>query len=466
MGYRMIRRLRSWGLPVALGWLVSASAAQEPAGPTAPALTEEQVRLNVESFDKVWVTIKDEHFDPKLEGVDWEAVKAELRPRVEAATTAAEARAALTQMIERLGQSHFAILPQSVHESMENVERQRRPGEGVIGVEVRVVDGEALVVSVAPGQPAAKAGVEPGWEILGIDGTDLAPILAKVSEAYEDSTQLDLKLATAVEARLSGDVGDEVPVKFRDRSGEAREIRIPLGRPKGQPTTFGNLPTFYVHIDEREVGGDIPYIGFNAFFDPSRVVARVGEYVSMNLEAPGLILDLRGNPGGIGAIAMGIGGWFFDRSGQKFGSMITRDTTLRFTILPRPDTYRGPLAVLVDGCSASTAEILAGGLQDLGRARIFGTRTAGAALPSMVVRLPNGDAFQFAFANYVSEGGKALEGVGVTPDEVAAPSRQALLDGHDPALEAAIAWIHAQAPTGASASNGDAATPATSGSPR
>ena len=105
------------------------------------------------------------------------------------------------------------------------------------------------------------------------------------------------------------------------------------------------------------------------------------------------------------------------------------------------DAFDGPLAVLVDGMSGSTSEILAGGLHDLHRARIFGTRTMGACLPSVFERLANGDGFQYAFANYVSAGGEPLEGRGVTPDEVVTPDRAALLAGRDPILEAAVRWI-------------------------
>ena len=127
--------------------------------------------------------------------------------------------------------------------------------------------------------------------------------------------------------------------------------------------------------------------------------------------------------------------------GLRLGDMFLRTTKIKFVVFPRPAPFRGPLAILVDGCSASTSEIFAGGMQDLKRARVFGERTAGAALPSMFERLPNGDGFQYAIANYISEGGKQLEGAGVIPDETAAPSRRALLEGHDPALDRALAWI-------------------------
>jgi carboxyl-terminal processing protease len=121
--------------------------------------------------------------------------------------------------------------------------------------------------------------------------------------------------------------------------------------------------------------------------------------------------------------------------------MFRRTAKFKFAVYPQAAPFGGPLAILVDGCSASTSEIFAGGMQDLKRARVFGMRTAGAALPSMFERLPNGDGFQYAIANYISEGGKQLEGTGVIPDEVAGPSRRALLDGRDPALERALAWI-------------------------
>ena len=140
-------------------------------------------------------------------------------------------------------------------------------------------------------------------------------------------------------------------------------------------------------------------------------------------------------------MAMGVAGFFIDKEGLQLGEMKTRDTTLKFVIFPRPEVYRGPLAVLVDSNSASTTEILAGGLQDLGRARIFGTRTAGAALPSDIVRLPNGDGFQYARASYTSFNGRVLEGNGVTPDEVVEQSREATAEGRDLVIEAAEAWI-------------------------
>jgi carboxyl-terminal processing protease len=180
--------------------------------------------------------------------------------------------------------------------------------------------------------------------------------------------------------------------------------------------------------------------------DPEALSKTFEDAVTGCANCKGFVIDVRGNPGGIGGLAMGIAGWFIDRSGTQLGTEYLRAATIKFVVFPRPQTFRGPLAVLVDGCSASTAEIFAQGLKDVGRARVFGTRTAGAALPSIIERLPNGDGFQYAIANYISQGGKPLEGFGVTPDEEVQVTRRQLLDGEDSALEAAIHWIQKTAP--------------------
>jgi carboxyl-terminal processing protease len=178
--------------------------------------------------------------------------------------------------------------------------------------------------------------------------------------------------------------------------------------------------------------------------DLVRVIGSFEKSVRACIRCDGLILDLRGNPGGIGGMAMGMSGFLIDKPGQKLGTMYLRDTTLKFVVNPRVEVFEGPVAVLVDALSASTSEILAGGLKDLERARVFGTKTAAAALPSNFERLPNGDGFQYAVANYISEGGQPLEGLGVTPDQEVRLTRDALLAGRDSVLNAALAWIRLQ----------------------
>ena len=208
------------------------------------------------------------------------------------------------------------------------------------------------------------------------------------------------------------------------------------------PATFGNLPTFHVQFHSKRVDGTIGYVSLNIFFDLVNVLEQFGAVIEASRDTEGLIIDLRGNPGGIGAMSMAMGGWLVSQPGLKLGTLKTREASLNFSLQPRRRSYKAPVAVLVDELSMSTSEILAGGLRDLKRARIFGTKSPGAALPSTIERLPNGDRFQYAFANYISIGGKPLEGVGVVPDVNTPITRAALLEGRDPAVESAVQWIH------------------------
>ena len=157
-------------------------AASYAADSTEVTLTDEQRALNVESFDYVWTTIRDKHYDADLLGLDWEAVRDELRPQVEAASTMNEARGVMDDMIERLGQSHFNVIPDEVYVALGE------PGgsfAGVTGVDVRVLDGRALVTRVDAGSPAAEAGVQPGWEIVRVGEYDVGEGLEAIAGEFE-----------------------------------------------------------------------------------------------------------------------------------------------------------------------------------------------------------------------------------------------------------------------------------------
>ena len=429
---------RRWA---AIVGLLSAMVVGGCAGtPKEPPLTAEQRQLNLESFDYVWTTIRDKHWDPEMGGLDWAEVRDELRPRLEEAAVRSKARSVIGEMISRLGKSHYGIIPGELYEDLDRLAGEGSR-DGATGIDVRVINGRALVTSVEEGSPAYDQGVRPGWEVIRVSDDELPPMLHDLAQALDGKTTQDYLLARAVSSRLEGSVGETVAVEFLDGDGAPVQLEIALAEKSGRKIRLGNLPAMYIHTDVRTIDENIGYIAFSGFFDPNNVMKIFNDAMVSFMDADGIIIDIRGNPGGIGPMAMGMAGWLVKEQDQHLGTMYTRVTELNFVVIPRAVTYDGPVAVLVDGLSGSTSEIFAGGLQDLGRARVFGTRTAGAALPSAIERLPNQDGFQYAVANYISEGGEVLEGRGVIPDVEVIPSREALLRGEDPVVRAAVGWI-------------------------
>jgi carboxyl-terminal processing protease len=402
--------------------------------PIFAQLTAEQKRINLASFEIVWSTIRDKHWEPNPGGLDWLAIHAEYRPQMEGAVSTEAARAVMREMIGRLKQTHFAIFPAAVYQVLD----ASGGGDGWPGFEVRVLSGRVIVTDIAA--PLGGAGVKLGWEVLQANGADLPPLVAKLQT---DPAIHELQLERAVAARLAGPVNAVHPMVFADESNARVSREVKLIPPRGEFSGFGNLPPQPVWFESKKLG-NTGYVRFNIFLDLVHVMQEFGEAVQQCAHCDGIVIDLRGNPGGIGGMAMGMAGWLVNQPGQRLGTMYMRGATLNFSINPRAEAYGGPVAVLVDGSSASTSEIFAGGLKDLGRARIFGTRTAAAALPSVITRLPNGDGFQYAVANYISEGGKALEANGVVPDVEAKLTREALLAGHDAVVDAALDWIRKQ----------------------
>ncbi|HEX6976500.1 MAG TPA: hypothetical protein VF147_18965, partial [Vicinamibacterales bacterium] len=124
--------------------LVSTAAAQAPRG--------------LETFDAAWTIVRDTFYDKTMNGLDWNAVRAELRPKAEAAKTNGELRGVIRDMIGRLGQSHFALLPSSA-DAPPTASSPSTDGSGDPGFDVRLVGRDLLVTSVDEGGGAAEAGV-------------------------------------------------------------------------------------------------------------------------------------------------------------------------------------------------------------------------------------------------------------------------------------------------------------------
>ncbi len=431
------------------------SACVMPVASTSTSLASTPISDPLVTFDTAWTIIARTHWDTTYNGVNWRALRDTLRPRAAAAKTTGELRGVLSEMLGRLKQSHFSIIPREVSDATSGSAGVSGPSvdrNGTTGATFRYLDG-AMVVTHAPVASAAgQAGVRPGWLLESVRGCPVSSRMSRIPRDMDPRRAAFLAFNLANQM-LAGPVGEAVQATFRDGEGRARAVSIVRGSEPGTMAKFGNLPPFPASLAYERVQQDGKSIGIIRFNIWMPVLSpQFDAAIDALRDTDAILLDVRGNFGGVGGMSMGIAGHFLD-STRTIGTMHQRGAALKFVANPRRvDTrnravspFAGPLALLVDELSVSTTEIFAGGMQALGRARVFGTQTSGQALPSVPERLPNGDILYHAIADFLSPTGKSLEGDGVRPDVVTNVTRKALLEGKDPTRAAALAWAAQEA---------------------
>ena len=261
-----------------------------------------------------------------------------------------------------------------------------------LGIEVTMQDGLVTVVSPFDDSPAARAGIRAGDVLSAINGT---PIMGQT-------------LSSAVRS-LRGEVGTSVSVTFLREGKEPFDVT--LTREKVQSRV----------VSHRVEGGDVGYVRISAFND------KTGDGLQKSLRAlrselgsrmKGVVLDLRNNPGGLVDQAVAVSDAFLDggevvsqrgRDGADFG----RKDASPGSLIPA----NVPVVVLINGASASAAEIVAGALQDRKRAILVGTLSFGKG--SVQTQIPLGaqrGALRLTTARYYTPSGRSIQGTGIKPD--------------------------------------------------
>ena len=422
-----------------------------------PVLAQGSVAASpLANFDSAWAAVSRTYWDTALVHGRWRAAHDSLRLVAAQATDTDGVRATIRALIAVPAQSHFVLMPHGAVPDAEDAARDAAPG--TTGLDVRMIGDTLVVWRVHQGSPAALAGIRSGAIITHFDTIAVEAVRTLLAASLADDTEQARRiLNTVAMSRLAGRVGDTLrltltrTVAGRQSAGAHTLVRAPLS---GRATRVGNLPPMVIRasIDSVPLGDGrfAPVIGFSAWFPV--IAAELDEALFAARGTRGLIIDLRGNPGGLIGMLAGVSGHFLD-SAVSLGTMHARGATIRFVANPRTVDRAGarveiidaPLAILVDGFTGSTSEFFASGMQALGRARVFGVRTAGQALPAMMARLPNGDVLMHAIADHEDALGRRVEGLGVQPDEITPLTRADLIAGHDAALEAARAWL-ARAP--------------------
>ncbi|NUQ97115.1 MAG: PDZ domain-containing protein [Streptomyces sp.] len=302
---------------------------------------------------------------------------------------------AAERAVSRSGDRWGAVYSEDEYQEFEEALDGQYTGVGLWARRER--DGRIEVTKVAADSPAAAAGIRKGDRLRSIDGR-----------------KADGQPVTEVVSLLRGDATDAA-------AGTAVRLGLQRGtRAWTETLRRARLSTDSVAV--RKLAGGVTVIRIAAFTKGSGGVVRTA--VRQAPAGAGIILDLRGNSGGLVTEAVTAASAFLDG-----GLVATYDVDGEQQALhaaPGGDTTR-PLVVLVDGGTMSAAEMLTGALQDRGRAVVVGSRTFGKGSVQMPRQLPGGSVAELTVGHYRTPSGRSVDGRGITPDlDVTAPGQAAV----------------------------------------
>ena len=293
-----------------------------------------------------------------------------------------------------------------------------------IGATVAAQDGYVVIVQTMPNTPAERAGVQAGDTILAVNGEDAA----------------GWTVDRAVLA-IRGPLGTTVDVTLRRLDGT--EETLTIERDEIQVASVDALPPGGVLRDsDGNEAADVGYIRIRSF--TSRTPQELNDQIAAAAErgVRGLILDVRGNPGGLLVETAQTADMFLDEG--LIVTQVDRDGTER-SIAARDGTVTDlPIVIVQDEFSASGSELLAAALQDNGRATVIGTQSFGKGTVNHARELSNGGAVYVSIARWLTPAGNQIEGAGVTPDVPVVLTADDIEGGRDVAIFRAIESLRAE----------------------
>lgn len=387
------------------------------------------------TLDHAWRTILEAYYDPTFGCRDWPELRTEYGQKLTEAKDEAQAYATMNAMLGELGQSHLAIVPPSKRVAGEP--RTQATAGGTVPASLRLIDGELVVVDAR--RHGLDSKLPAGAKVHAIAEHEVAPALSSMREVWKREVEVAFHMRRTAHAWLSCEPGKAVPVKVvPPGKSKAKTVKAPCVEPELERLSMGNLKDVPVEFESKMLpDSKIGYISFNIWMVPlvGRIQGAMKELREQGMQA--LVLDLRGNPGGVGAMSVPVARVLLSES-ANLGDVHMREADQHFKVEAAEDPFTGPVAVLIDEGTASTSEIFAQAMQDLGRIKVYGASPSqGAALPSLIEELPGGAILQYVVADYHSPKGVAVEGRGVQPDVVVPEKAGDFANGVDPVLEAA-----------------------------
>jgi C-terminal peptidase prc len=387
----------------------------------------------MKTFEIIWKKVNETYFDPTFAGLNWRDVYDRYQPQIAAAEKDEVFYDLINKMLWELNVSHTYLIPPKSFALYEPLVF----AEGSAGIDIRIIDGEAVITAVKPESPADKAGLCPGYVIQAIDGISVEKILQEAESLllppYNSRSRI-ARVTKAILGRIYGTPEAEVSITYSDEEGEkSKKIK----RVKRSGAAVGPKGMFFlaVEFEARRLDNGIGYIRLNTFQPP--LIAQISKAIKSMGKVTGIIFDLRGNSGGE---IEGMPDLFLAERALLY-SRRTRDSDTKVFFDPADNVYKGPLVLLIDMLSGSASEIFAACMQAIGRAVVIGERSPGGVLESDVMIFPNGTIFMYPVAQISTPEGTVLEGYGVVPDIEVGLDRELLLKGIDSQLDSAIKYI-------------------------